>query len=181
MTRAAARILVLISLFWLIACGRAAAPIGPSTKTPDKVVMTGQADGAPAGCGVPEVGQRLLDFASAFNDRKPETAETFFDSRAPFAWYSAPEGAPKETIAVYSADDLPKYFEQRYAQNETLQFKRINVNGWEAERGVVHFDFTVNRQADDLNRGISVDVVGKGALHCATKSFVVISIGDAPG
>jgi hypothetical protein len=57
--------------------------------------------------------------------------------------------------------------------------QRITVNGWEAARGLVHFDFTVNRQADDLNNGIGVEVVGKGALHCQTQSFAAISIGDA--
>ncbi len=165
----------------MVACGRLAAPFGLSTEAPDRVVMTGQADGAPEGCGVPEVGQRLVDFASAFNDGKPEAAETHFTSRAPFAWYSAPAGDPKEATAIYSTDDLPKYFDRRFAQNETLQFKQINVNGWEAGRGLVHFDFTVNRRADDLNHGIGVDVVGKGAFHCATQSFVVISIGDSGG
>ena len=111
MTRVAARIFVLTSLLGLIACGRLAAPFGLSTEAPERVVISGQADGAPEGCGIPEVGQHLVDFASAFNDGKPEAAETYFTSRAPFAWYSAPAGDPEEPSAIYSTDDLPKYFD----------------------------------------------------------------------
>jgi hypothetical protein len=80
---------------------------------------------------------------------------------------------------VYSVKELPAYFERRQAQHEQLQFKRIKVNGWGSGRGLVHFEFTVNRQADDLNGGAACDVMGKGALHCQTRAFVAFSIGDA--
>jgi hypothetical protein len=161
-------------LFTLVACAT------PEQVTPE-IVVTGQADGAPAGCGVQEIAQRLLDFATAFNRGDPQLTPAFFNSRAPFAWYSAPDGDPRTGghVAVYSAKELPAYFERRQAQHEQPQFKRIKVNGWESGRGLVHFEFTVNRQADDLNGGAARDVMGKGALHCQTQAFVAFSIGDA--
>ena len=178
MTRKIAGFLLLTSLLWLNACSNVATSADPSRQALDDVLITGQASGAPEGCGVREVSQVLLDFAYAVHDGDPEAALTYFNSQAPFAWYSAPDSDPAAPTAIYSTSDLPKYFERRHAQNEILQFKQINVNGWEAGRGIVHFDFIVNRQADDLNNGIGLDMTGKGALHCQTQSFVVISIGD---
>ncbi len=156
-------------------------PTTPPAQPAPESVVTGQADGAPAGCGVQEVAQRLLDFAKAFNRSDPELTSTFFNSRAPFAWYSAPDGDQKTGghVAVYSVKELPAYFERRQTQHEQLRFKRIQVNGWESQRGLVHFEFTVSRQADDLNGGAAREVIGKGAFHCQTQAFVAISIGDA--
>lgn len=178
MTRKPGSLLFLTSVLWLNACSSFATAASPSTPTPDAVVVTGEASGAPQGCGVQEVGQLLLDFAEAFRASDPEAVLTFFSSQAPFAWYSAPDSDPAVPTAIYSTNDLPKYFERRRTQNEMLQFKKIKVNGWESQRGLVHFEFVVNRQADDLYNGTGLDVTGKGAVHCQTKSFVVISIGE---
>ncbi len=153
-----------------------------STKVSDNVVVTGQADRAPEGCDVPEVAQRLLDFADAYNHADPDMVPTFFSDAAPFAWYSAPDAvnpAGTEVTAVESVNELPAYFERREAQHEQLTFKQIQVNGWEAQRGLVHFQFTVSRQADDLNGSVALEVIGKGAIHCQTQTFVAIFIGDA--
>jgi len=156
-------------------------PTTPPAQPTSETVVTGQADGAPAGCDVQQVAQRLLDFAAAFNRSDAQLVTTFFNADAPFAWYSAPDGDPKTGghIAVYSVKELPAYFERRQAWHEQLQFKRIKVNGWESQRGLVHFEFTVSRQADDLNGGAARNVIGKGALHCQTQAFVAFSIGDA--
>ena len=145
----------------------------PSTSLP---TVTGQADGAPAGCSVQEVAQELQDFAVAFNDGDQQRLLTLFSNRA-FAWYSAPEG-DSTFRDIYKVEELPQYFEQRHTQHEHLEFKRIQVNGWEEQRGLVHFAFAVNRQAEDLNSGQAREVIGKGAFHCKTKTFVVISIGN---
>jgi hypothetical protein len=182
MTKHSVSSLLVITALWLSACSNPATSSSPNRQASDDVVVTGQASGAPDGCGVEEVAQRLLDFADAFNRNDLQVVPTFFSNRAPFAWYSAPDGNPTagaQGTAVYSTKDLPAYFERRHAQHEQLFFKEIQVNGWETQRGLVHFEFTVNRRADDLNGGIARDVIGKGALHCQTQTFVVISIGSA--
>ena len=178
--RSVSNLLVIMAL-WLSACSSPATSGNPSRQAGNDVVVTGQATGAPDGCDVQEVAQRLLEFADAFNRDDPQFVPMFFSDRAPFAWYSAPDGDPTagtQGTDVYSTKELPAYFERRHAQHEQLFFKEIQVNGWEAQRGLVHFEFTVNRQADDLHDGAAQDVMGKGALHCQTQTFVVISIGD---
>jgi hypothetical protein len=176
------RSLLLVFSFLLGACGSSqTAPefgaAGRSTASTSLPTVTGQADGAPAGCSVQEVAQELQDFAVAFNDGDQQHLLTLFSNRAPFAWYSAPE-SDSTFRDIYTVDELPQYFEQRHTQHEHLEFKWIQVNGWEEQRGLVHFAFAVNRRADDLNSGQAREVIGKGALHCKTKTFVVISIGS---
>lgn len=146
----------------------------PPTSLP---TVTGQADGAPAGCSVQEVAQQLQDFAVAFNDGDRQQLSTLFSNHAPFAWYSAPEG-DATFRDIYTVEELPQYFEQRHTQHEYLEFKRIQVNGWEEQRDLVHFGFVVSRRADDLNSGQAREVIGKGAFHCKTKTFIAISIGS---
>lgn len=180
--------LFLVISFLLGACGSSrtapeseAVQDGPSDKggTPATsfATITGQSDGAPAGCGVQDVAQRLQGFAAAFNDGDQQQLSAFFSDHAPFAWYSAPE-SDSTFRAIYTVEELPQYFEERYAQHEYLEFKQIQVNGWEAQRDLVHFAFTVSRRADDLNSGQAREVIGKGAFHCKTKTFIAISIGD---
>lgn len=182
------RSLLLVLSFLLGACGssQTAPELGADGRSPsDKIstpstslpIVTGQADGAPAGCSVQEVAQELQDFAVAFNDGDQQHLLTLFSNRAPFAWYSAPEG-DSTFRDIYTVEELPQYFEQRHTQHEHLEFKWIQVNGWEEQRDLVHFAFAVSRQADDLNSGQAHEVIGKGALHCTTKTFVVISIGS---
>ncbi len=126
--------------------------------------------------------QRLVNFADAFNRSDPGLVPAFFDPANPtmqFRWYYAYE--EKKTgveTTVRSVERLSTYFERRQAQHEQLQFRRIQVNGYLAS-GLVNFEFTVNRQADDFNGGIPKDVSGKGALQCGTQTFIVLNIGDS--
>ena len=162
-------VLLLILMLFTSACSR-------------EVVITGEADGAPAGCGVQDVAQRLIGFADAFDQRDPQVVSEFFpanDSSISFRWYYASEGEKTgEESTVRSVEELPAYFERRQAQHEQLHFRRIKVNGY-GGAGLVHFEFTVRRQADDVNGGIARDVVGKGALQCGNHTFVVLNIGDS--
>ncbi len=187
MAQISLRSLLLVISFLLGACGdsQTAPELGAAGGTPSDNIstsltnlptVTGQADGAPAGCSVQEVAQLLQDFATALNTGDQQQLSTLFSNRAPFAWYSAPEG--DSTRDIYKVKELPQYFEQRHAQHEYLEFKWIQVNGWEEQRGLVHFGFALNRRADDLNSGQAREVIGKGAFHCETKTFVVIGIGD---
>ena len=188
MAQISLRSLLLVISFLLGSCvnSQTAPELGTAGGTPSDNIstlptnlptVTGQANGAPAGCSVQEVAQSLQDFATALNAGDQQQLLTLFSDRAPFAWYSAAErGSTYRDI--YKVKELPQYFEERHAQHEYLEFKWIQVNGWEEQRGLVHFGFALNRQADDLNSGQALEVIGKGAFHCETKAFVVTSIGD---
>ncbi len=130
--------LLLIFSFLLGACG--SSQTAPESETvsrspSDKIstpatslpTVTGQADGAPAGCSVQEFAQQLQNFAAAFNEGDQQQLSTLFSNRAPFAWYAAPEGA-STMRSIYVVGELAQYFEQRHAQHEYLEFQQIQVN-----------------------------------------------------
>jgi hypothetical protein len=170
------RSILLIGVLLTNACSRADIPNNSSTADGGKVTVTGHADGAPAGCNVDEVGQRILDFANAFNRQDSQLASMFFGVGV---WYSGSEGdnaGSTRYTTIYSGRDLPAFFDRRHAQHEQLLFKRIQVNGWEAQRNIVHFHFIVNRQADDLYEGKARDVVGKGAFQCQLDKIIVFGL-----
>jgi hypothetical protein len=102
------------------------------------------------------------------------------------SWYSMTErhnAGPRsgdQQFVAWTRDDLAVYWQQRQRQHEHLELRRLQVNSWEPERGLVHFGpLVVSRRADDLApppSGSSGQAVGKGAFHCATRTFVVISL-----
>ena len=55
------------------------------------------------------------------------------------------------------------------------------MNSWDSGRGLVHFGpVTMTRHADDLKPGLGGPerlAEGKGAYHCKTRAFVVLSFG----
>lgn len=158
------------------ACSRADVPNNASTADDGNVTVTGHADGAPAGCNVEEVGQRLLDFANAFNRQDSQLVPMFFGAGV---WYCGSEGdnvGGTQYTTIYLGRDLPAFFDRRHTQHEQLLFKEIQVNGWESQRNIVHLDFTVNRRADDLYDGEARDVIGKGAFHCQTQKIIVFCL-----
>lgn len=166
----------LITVLLASACSGSETPNNTSTAEDGNVTVTGHADGAPIGCGVEEVGQRLLDFANAFNRQDSQLAPTFFGAGV---WYSASEGnkvGDTQYTTIYLGKNLPAFFERRYDQHEKLLFKEIRMNGWESQRNIVHFEFTINRQADDLHDGAARDVGGKGAFWCQTQRIIVFAM-----
>ena len=177
MMKHTAKSIFLITVLLASACSGSEALDNRSTADGGNVIVAGHADGAPTGCSVQEVGQRLLDFAKAFNRQDSQLASAFFGVGV---WYVASEGNKAgdiQYITIYLGKDLPAFFERRYAQNEKLLFKEIQMHGWEWQRNIVHFSFTINRQADDLHDGKARDVVGKGAFLCPTQKIIVLTLG----
>ena len=166
----------LIFVFLTSACSRSDVSSNSSTSDGGNVTVTGHAAGAPAGCTVEEVGQRLLDFANAFNNQDSQLVPMFFGAGL---WYSGSEGdnaGGTQYTTIYLGRDLPAFFERRHAQHEQLIFKKIQINGWESQRNIVHFGFTLNRQADDLYDGEARDVIGKGAFQCQSQKIIVFGL-----
>ncbi|GAB4577418.1 MAG: hypothetical protein Fur0022_01490 [Anaerolineales bacterium] len=156
--------ILLIIMLLMSASSRTGVSDDSATAEGGNVTVTGHADGAPTGCSVEEVGQRLVDFANAFNQRDSQLVPMFFGAGV---WYSGSEGdhaGGTQYTTIYLGRDLPAFFERRFAQHEQILFNSIQVNGWEAQRNIVHFAFTLSRQADDLHNGVARDGVGKGAF-----------------
>jgi hypothetical protein len=148
------------------------APILPSS-----VQVSGQADGAPPGCSPQDVANRLIELFDAIGRGDPNVVPDFFDGPQ-FAWYgigeaNMPGGVEKNRFVAHSLEELPAYFTQRHEKHEQVTLRELQVNGWEPERGLVHFGPVVlYREADDL-RGMAE---GKGAYHCETQTFAVLSL-----
>lgn len=152
----------------------------------EQYVVTGHADGAPIGCSPQDITHRLAEMFDAINRGDPNLVDEYFGRKdgAPFAWYSMTEvgktDAEVNNFAAHSWDSLAAYFEQRYQQHERMHLRSVQFNGWEPERGLVHFgpiEFT--RYADDLRPGLGGPesiALGKGAYHCKAKAFVVLSL-----
>jgi hypothetical protein len=175
-------IALLLVLAWMTAgCSQATTP----NRT--EYLVAGSADGAPVGCSPEDIARRMAALLEEINRGDPGVVDEYFGrkSMAPFRWYSMTEGgetdAEKRHFVAYSWDDLAVYWEQRYQQKESLQLRSIDFNGWEQERGVVHFGpIVLARHADDLRPGLGGPesiAQGKGAYHCATQAFVVLSLG----
>jgi hypothetical protein len=85
------------------------------------VIVTGQADGAPPGCGPEDVASRLAAWTEAIN-RGDLTKVRLFFSEQPFQWYSLTEfgttEADKRHFVASELDDLASYFVQRFEQHE---------------------------------------------------------------
>jgi len=136
------------------------------------VVRTGDADGAPAGCSPADVTNRLSAMFAAINRGDPTVVAEFYGvaPNVPFQWYSLDE------YAAFSLAELEAYLRERHAHQEQLQLERIQFNGWDPGRGLVHFGpLRLSRTADDLPAGPHV-VEGKGAFHCQRQTVVVLSL-----
>jgi len=116
----------------------------------------------------------------------PNVIDDYFGKsrNAPFQWFSMTATGTGESnrqhFVAYNLHDLAAYFSGRHEHNERLKLKSIEVNGFDAARGIVQLGpFALTRRADDLqSRGGSQEhqVVGKAAYDCATQAFVVFSL-----
>ncbi len=148
------------------------------------VVITGQSDGAPPNCSPRDVARFIVRFIEAFNrGDQDRLARLFFRGAAtgqsPSHWYSMTEGDPRaggRHFVAYDLDVLLKYFAERRQQHEVMQLLKLQVNGWESTRGIVHFGpVVVSRRADDLgDREFTAE--GKGAFHCREQAIIVWSL-----
>jgi hypothetical protein len=159
-----------------------------TVSTHEQYLVTGNADGAPIGCSPQDVASRIVEMLDALNrgDTNKLVDEYFGrKEKAPFEWYSMTEFGKTDTeknhFVAYTWEDLARYFEQRHQQHEQMKLRWVQFNAWDAGRGLVHFGpLEVTRHADDLSRGLGGSesiASGKGAYHCDTKAFVVLSLG----
>ena len=180
MTKQVVITLLVLLIVFTSSCSKATTP------THENYVVTGNADGAPTGCSPQDIARRIVEMFDAINRGEPNLVDEYFGrkDKAPFEWYSMTEtgktDADKNHFTAYSWDDLAAYFEQRYQQHERMQLRSVQFNGWDHGRGLVHFGpIELTRHADDLRLGLGGSesiASGKGAYHCETKAFVVLSL-----
>ena len=136
-------------------------------------IITGNAEGAPDGCSVETVADRLMDLATAVNHTDENAAGEFF-GKGSMEWFCTVEDG--EPFTAYTTDELEAHFQRRYAQHEQWQVESIQFNGWERARGLIHFGpVIIWRTADDLSAPFQA--LGKGAYSCARQQFVVLCLG----
>ncbi|MBN2502486.1 MAG: hypothetical protein JXB38_17010 [Anaerolineales bacterium] len=143
--------------------------------------VTGAAEGAPEDCRPEQVAARLDQLGQAISTQDIGRVLTFFDE-SPFQWYSIDE-APTSTaqgFTAYNLADLEAYFLERFAQDEKWELVELYVNGWDSARKLVHFGpVHIRRTANDLPlelEGSENLTDGKGAYHCESQTFIVLSL-----
>ena len=140
--------------------------------------VTGNADGAPIDCGSDQIASRISEAFNAINRADADVVDKYFGRAdyAPFGWYTI--GSGDEQDAVYTWRTLDEYFQERFQQHEHLELRSIRINGWEQERGIVHFGpIEIARTADDLGKSEQI-YSGKGAYYCKTHAIVVLSLAE---
>ena len=183
MKRVTRKVLLMVCL---TACdGERGVPGGTDqTAARQEYVLAGQADGAPADCGIELVAGRVAGLFQSLSAGDKDIAKRFFglSSEAPFKWFSFtyPEPAGFGDFVAYSATELDAYFARRHAAGDEFSLRGIDFSGWEDSRSTVvlsplFFDFGAHDATTgehSTRRGF-----GKAEYHCASSAFVVMSLG----
>ncbi len=136
---------------------------------------------SPAGvrCDVAAVARSLRTFADAFTRGDLRRLDALFARGDRFAWFSS--GAPGARFSPDAGrrETLLRYFAARHRQHDRLSLLSYRFNGYEPLRTIGHFELRASRRADDFQDGTELEIVGKGAIDCASAPvrFMVLSLG----
>ena len=121
-------------------------------------------------CADPEQVQRLIvEFIDAYDQGQAGLADRFFATGQAFQWYS--EQPLREGTPAYDRSTLDAYLRQRHADGDRLTVVSVQFNSVSSGHG--NFGFVLDRGGTKLP--------SKGALDCATRKFIVWSIGPNAG
>jgi hypothetical protein len=172
--------LLVILIVLTSGCKRAGTPAS------ENYVVTGNADGAPAGCSPQDIANRLVEMFNAINQSDPYVVDEYFGrkSNAPLQWYSMTIVHNNKTVinhfVAHTWNELDAYFKLRFEQHEQMRLLNVQFNGWNSAIGVVDFGpIEIDRHADDLVPGLlpaNSIASGKGTYHCETRAFIVLSL-----
>lgn len=113
---------------------------------------------------------RISEFLNAYNTGMSGLADKFFAPAPDFQWYSEPPNRLHD--AAYDRSTLAAYLAQRHAEGDHLTLESVSLSG-DPVGGVGNFGFVVVRGSTPLQ--------SKGAIDCATRRFIVFSLGPNPG
>jgi len=121
-------------------------------------------------CADPEQVRVLVaEFIDAYDQGETGLADRFFATGPAFQWYS--EQPLREGSPAYDRTTLEAYLRQRHADGDRLSVVSVQFSG--VRSGYGNFGFILDRAGTRLP--------SKGALDCATRKFIVWSIGPNAG
>ena len=121
-------------------------------------------------CAYPEQVRVLItEFIDAYDQGETGLADRFFATGPAFQWYS--EQPLREGSPAYDRSTLEAYLRQRHADGDRLTVVSVQFNSVSSGHG--NFGFVLDRAGTRLP--------SKGALDCATRKFIVWSIGPNAG
>ena len=172
--------LLILLIVFTSGCSKAGASVN------ENYAVTGDANGAPVGCGPQDIADRMVEMFNTINRGDPNLVDEYFGRRsnAPFQWYWMTIVRNNDTVikhfVAHTWDDLDAYFRLRYQQHEQMRLFSVQFNGWNSAIGVVDFGpIEIVRHADDFVPGflLSENITsGKGTYHCKTRAFIVLSL-----
>jgi hypothetical protein len=130
-------------------------------------------------CDHGRVEERLAALFDAISRGEPDIAGRFFahGRDAPFQWFSFTQlhrDTPNHFV-TYSRDSLEARFAHHFAAGDRFVLQGVQINDMRA--GALHFGPAHFLFHDGTDRGPARRGAGKGAYHCDTESFIVLSIG----
>ena len=145
-------------------------PQTQSAGEPETSPSTATSEAGNGICANPDELRNLIsEFIDAYDKGQPGLADRFFANAPAFQWYS--EQPLREGASAYDRTTLDEYLRQRHADGDQLTVVSVDFNS--VRGGIGNFGFVLDRRGTRLP--------SKGALDCASRKFIVWSIGPNAG
>lgn len=130
-------------------------------------------------CDVAAVARALRTFTAAFSSGDLRRLETPFARGDRFAWFASGKPGARFSPEAGKRETLVRYFAARHRKHDRIRLVSYRFNGYEPQRVIGRFELRAVRQADGYRGGDSFELVGKGAIDCASSPvrFMVLSLG----
>ncbi len=140
------------------------------------VIASGATAAAQIGCGS-NTKQTMTSFVTAFNRGELSKVDAVFAREPGFQWYSSPLPGIRVLPDAENRGSLLGYFARRHRVGDRLRLVSLRVNN--IQLGLANFEFVLRRSARDFRGGTWFGLIGKGALTCYDRRFIVLSLGSA--
>ena len=121
-------------------------------------------------CADPDQVRALIaEFVDGYNKGLTGLADRYFAAAPDFQWYS--EQPLRDGASAYDRTTLEAYLRQRHADGDQLSVVNVEFNSVRGGSG--NFGFVLDRSGTRLP--------SKGAIDCASRKFIVWSIGPNAG
>lgn len=135
---------------------------------------------APSDCDPVFVTNQIAKLVEAIDKKNVDDILSFFNftQRYPFvfAWHEVTAEQKRVHFHEHEHTEFEAYLLNKFSTHEIhIELTEVHVNGWEAERNVVHYgpiyaDIVINNQTEHYV------MTGKGALYCESKTFAVFGL-----
>ena len=132
-------------------------------------LLAAAAVGAPAPCSPADTRRVVAAFVGAWNRGDLAAVDRLIARPPVFKWFSS--GAPGARIGAASANRraLLRYVAARHARHDRIRLRWFRHNGSDVRTDgrYGHFEYELERSADDWNGGAAFVAPGKGAVNCS--------------